>query len=136
MTNHRRAPSFNPTTEEDNAILCCFSSRSTGDTSACTVSYPISALQLQCCSLDVNRYVSAIFCQPGPENTLAGLLQFQSEIETCSSSAVCHHGICHQVLQKTKKKTFQLNRLPGLSEDLKTMRKIRFVVNDPYVMIN
>ncbi|XP_018462352.1 ethylene-responsive transcription factor ERF119 [Raphanus sativus] len=31
-----------------------------------------------------------------------------------------------------KKKTFQLNRLPGLSEDLKTMRKIRFVVNDPY----
>ncbi|KAL1206232.1 Ethylene-responsive transcription factor [Cardamine amara subsp. amara] len=31
-----------------------------------------------------------------------------------------------------KKKTFQLNHLPGLSEDLKTMRKIRFVVNDPY----
>ncbi|KAF8096405.1 hypothetical protein N665_0309s0031 [Sinapis alba] len=34
--------------------------------------------------------------------------------------------------RKPKKKTFQLNRLPGLSEDLKTMRKIRFVVNDPY----
>ncbi|CAH8266743.1 unnamed protein product [Arabidopsis lyrata] len=31
-----------------------------------------------------------------------------------------------------KKKTFQLNHLPGLSEDLKTMRKLRFVVNDPY----
>ncbi|KAJ0230607.1 Ethylene-responsive transcription factor ERF119 [Hirschfeldia incana] len=34
--------------------------------------------------------------------------------------------------RKPKKKSFQLNRLPGLSEDLKTMRKIRFVVNDPY----
>ncbi|KAG2261497.1 hypothetical protein Bca4012_013760 [Brassica carinata] len=34
--------------------------------------------------------------------------------------------------RKPKKKTFQLNRLPGLSDDLKTMRKIRFVVNDPY----
>ncbi|CAN7079618.1 unnamed protein product, partial [Brassica oleracea var. botrytis] len=34
--------------------------------------------------------------------------------------------------KKPKKKTFQLNRLPGLSEDLKTMRKIRFLVNDPY----
>ncbi|CAN7026274.1 ethylene-responsive transcription factor ERF119 [Brassica rapa] len=34
--------------------------------------------------------------------------------------------------KKPKKKPFQLNRLPGLSEDLKTMRKIRFVVNDPY----
>ncbi|ESQ32900.1 hypothetical protein EUTSA_v10004526mg [Eutrema salsugineum] len=34
--------------------------------------------------------------------------------------------------KKPKKKTFQLNHLPGLSEDLKTMRKIRFVVNDPY----
>ncbi|CAN6848787.1 unnamed protein product, partial [Brassica oleracea] len=32
-----------------------------------------------------------------------------------------------------KRKTFQLNRLPGmLSEDLKTMRKLRFVVSDPY----
>lgn len=31
-----------------------------------------------------------------------------------------------------KKKPFQLNHLPGLSEDLKTMRKLRFVVNDPY----
>ncbi|XP_010425249.1 PREDICTED: ethylene-responsive transcription factor ERF119-like [Camelina sativa] len=31
-----------------------------------------------------------------------------------------------------KKKSLQLNHLPGLSEDLKTMRKIRFVVNDPY----
>lgn len=34
--------------------------------------------------------------------------------------------------KKPKKKTFQLNHLPGLSEDLKTMKKIRFVVNDPY----
>ncbi|VVB04080.1 unnamed protein product [Arabis nemorensis] len=34
--------------------------------------------------------------------------------------------------KKPKKKTFKLNHLPGLSEDLKTMRKIRFVVNDPY----
>ncbi|KAJ0237928.1 AP2/ERF domain-containing protein [Hirschfeldia incana] len=33
---------------------------------------------------------------------------------------------------KPKRKTFQLNRLPGLSEDLKTMRKLRFVVSDPY----
>ncbi|EOA24326.1 hypothetical protein CARUB_v10017565mg [Capsella rubella] len=31
-----------------------------------------------------------------------------------------------------KKKTLQLNHLPGLSEDMKTMKKIRFVVNDPY----
>ncbi|XP_009129581.1 ethylene-responsive transcription factor ERF119 isoform X3 [Brassica rapa] len=31
-----------------------------------------------------------------------------------------------------KRKTFQINRLPGLSEDLKTMRKLRFVVSDPY----
>ncbi|KAJ4888346.1 Ethylene-responsive transcription factor ERF119 [Raphanus sativus] len=31
-----------------------------------------------------------------------------------------------------KRNTFQLNRLPGLSEDLKTMRKLRFVVSDPY----
>ncbi|CAN8266495.1 unnamed protein product [Cochlearia groenlandica] len=35
-------------------------------------------------------------------------------------------------LNQHKKKTFELNHLPGLSEDLKTMRKIRFVVNDPY----
>ncbi|CAF1920105.1 unnamed protein product [Brassica napus] len=35
-----------------------------------------------------------------------------------------------------KRKTFQLNRLPGLlSEDLKTMRKLRFVVSDPYAEI-
>ncbi|KAG2301597.1 hypothetical protein Bca4012_059842 [Brassica carinata] len=34
--------------------------------------------------------------------------------------------------KKPKRKTFQLNRLPGLSEDLKTMRKLRFVVSDPY----
>ncbi|KAF8090643.1 hypothetical protein N665_0470s0009 [Sinapis alba] len=33
---------------------------------------------------------------------------------------------------KPKRKTLQLNRLPGLSEDLKTMRKLRFVVSDPY----
>ncbi|XP_048602871.1 ethylene-responsive transcription factor ERF119-like [Brassica napus] len=32
-----------------------------------------------------------------------------------------------------KRKTFQLNRLPGLlSEDLKNMRKLCFVVSDPY----
>ncbi|XP_048627061.1 ethylene-responsive transcription factor ERF119-like isoform X2 [Brassica napus] len=31
-----------------------------------------------------------------------------------------------------KRKTFQINRLPGLSEDLKTIRKLRFVVSDPY----
>ncbi|KAF2599621.1 hypothetical protein F2Q68_00011550 [Brassica cretica] len=35
-----------------------------------------------------------------------------------------------------KRKTFQLNRLSGLlSEDLKTMRKLRFVVSDPYAEI-
>ncbi|XP_020888435.1 uncharacterized protein LOC9321878 isoform X2 [Arabidopsis lyrata subsp. lyrata] len=73
--------------------LCYFSCRSSFDISPSRTVDSFVALLLRCCAFGCHRYLSTILCLSSPENTSPGLLQFQSKVEACCSSAICNRCI-------------------------------------------